>query len=90
MENGFSGMLSFIIRGGKEAGIKFLNSLKICTLAVSLGAVETLVEHPASMTHSTYSDEELLKAGINPGLIRVSVGLEDIDDIIEDFKRAFR
>lgn len=88
MENGFSGMLSFIIRGGKEAGIKFLNSLKICTLAVSLGAVETLVEHPASMTHSTYSDEELLKAGINPGLIRVSVGLEDINDIIEDFKIA--
>ncbi len=90
MENGFSGMLSFIIKGGKEAGINFLNSLKICTLAVSLGAVETLVEHPASMTHSTYSDKELLKAGINPGLIRVSVGLEHINDIVEDFKRALR
>ncbi len=90
MENGFSGMLSFIIKGGREKGIKFLNSLRICTLAVSLGAVETLVEHPASMTHSTYSDEELLKAGINPGLIRVSVGLEDINDIIEDFKRALK
>ena len=88
MENGFSGMLSFIIKGGKEKGIKFLNSLRICTLAVSLGAVETLVEHPASMTHSTYSDEELLRAGINPGLIRVSVGLEDIEDIIKDFERA--
>lgn len=90
MENGFSGMLSFIIKGGKEKGIKFLNSLRICTLAVSLGAVETLVEHPASMTHSTYTEDELLKAGIDPGLIRVSVGLEDIDDIIEDFERALR
>lgn len=90
MENGFSGMLSFIIKGGREKGIKFLNSLKICTLAVSLGAVETLVEHPASMTHSTYTDEELLKAGIDPGLIRVSVGLEDINDIIGDFERALK
>jgi len=88
MENGFSGMLSFIIKGGKKEAIKFLNSLKICTLAVSLGAAETLVEHPASMTHSTYSDEELQKAGIDPGLIRVSVGLEDIEDIIKDFKNS--
>lgn len=90
MENGFSGMLSFILKGGKEAGIRFLNSLKICTLAVSLGAVETLVEHPASMTHSTYTEDELFKAGINPGLIRVSVGLEDVEDIIKDFKEALK
>ena len=63
-----------------------LNKLQLCTIAVSLGDAETLVEHPATMTHSTYSAEELAAAGISEGLVRISVGLEDPEDIIDDFK----
>ena len=85
----FGGMISFEVKGGKEAGMKFCNSLKLATVAVSLGDAETLVEHPASMTHSTYSEEDLKAAGISAGLIRLSVGLEDVDDIIADFEQAF-
>lgn len=86
----FGGMISFEIKGGKEAGMKFCNSLKLCTIAVSLGDAETLIEHPASMTHSTYGPEELKAAGISAGLIRLSVGLENVDDIIADFEQAFK
>ena len=86
---GFGGMISFEVKGGKEAGMKFCNSLKLCTIAVSLGDAETLVEHPASMTHSTYGPDELKAAGISAGLIRLSVGLENVDDIIADFEQAF-
>ena len=85
----FGGMISFEVKGGKEAGMKFCNSLKLCTVAVSLGDAETLVEHPASMTHSTYTEEELKTAGISAGLIRLSVGLENVEDIIADFEQAF-
>lgn len=85
----FGGMISMIVKGGKAAGMKFCNSLKLATVAVSLGDAETLVEHPASMTHSTYSPEELKEADINEGLVRISVGLEDIEDIIADFKQGF-
>ena len=86
---GGSGMLAFEIKGGREAGKRFLNNLNLCVVAVSLGAVSTLIEHPASMTHSTYTAEELAEAGISEGLIRISVGIEDIDDIIEDLERGF-
>lgn len=88
MTNGFGGMLSFEVKGGKEAGMKFCNALKLCTIAVSLGDAETLVEHPASMTHSTYSEAELQEAGISGGLIRVSIGLENVEDIIADMAQA--
>ncbi len=84
----FGGMLGFDLKGGKEAGKRMMNSIKLCTLAVSLGDTDTLVEHPASMTHSTYTEEELLKAGINPGFVRVSVGIEHIDDLIADLDQA--
>ena len=84
----FGGMISFTVVGGKEAGMKLCNSLKLATVAVSLGDAETLVEHPASMTHSTYNSEELAAAGIEEGLVRISVGLEDIEDIIADFKQG--
>ncbi len=60
----------------------------LCTLAVSLGDAETLIEHPASMTHSTYTAEELKEAGIDEGLVRLSVGLEDTEDLIDDFRQA--
>ncbi len=84
----FGGTMSFEVKGGVEAGIKLLNSLEICTLAVSLGDTTTLIEHPASMTHSTYSKEELAEAGIPEGLVRLSVGLENAEDIIEDLRQA--
>ena len=85
----FGGMISFEIKGGKGAGMKFCNALKLCTIAVSLGDAETLIEHPASMTHSTYGPEDLKAAGISAGLIRLSVGLENADDIIADMQQAF-
>lgn len=82
----FGGIMAFEIKGGVEAGKKFLNSLELCTLAVSLGDCETLIQHPASMTHSPYTREERLDAGITDGLIRLSVGIENADDIIADLK----
>ena len=84
----FGGMLSFEVKGGKEAGMKLVNALKLCTIAVSLGDAETLVEHPASMTHSTYSAQDLKDAGIPEGLVRLSAGLENGEDIIADLKQA--
>ncbi|MGL4990650.1 MAG: methionine gamma-lyase [Sarcina sp.] len=82
------GMIAFEIKGGIEAGKKLLNSLNLCILAVSLGDCETLIEHPASMTHSPYTAEERASAGISDGLIRLSVGLEDAQDIIEDLRQG--
>lgn len=86
---GGSGLITFILKAGREAGKKFLDALRLCNVAVSLGAVSTLIEHPASMTHSTYSPEELAEAGIDEGLIRMSVGIENVDDLIEDLERGF-
>ncbi|MGL5964375.1 MAG: PLP-dependent transferase, partial [Fusobacteriaceae bacterium] len=82
----FGGMIAFEVKGGVEAGKKLLNSLELCTLAVSLGDCETLIQHPASMTHSPYSREERMEAGITDGLIRLSVGIENVSDIITDLK----
>ncbi|MBN2542167.1 PLP-dependent transferase [bacterium] len=87
---GGSGMLAFILKDGKEAGKRFLDALNLCQVAVSLGAVNTLIEHPASMTHSTYSEEDLAKAGIDSGLIRMSIGIENIDDIFADLENGFK
>ena len=84
----FGGMLSFEVKGGKAAGMKLVNSLQLITVAVSLGDAESLIEHPASMTHSTYSEEELADAGIAPGLIRLSAGLENAEDLIADLEQA--
>ena len=84
----FGGMLAFEV-GTREEGAALCNALELCTCAVSLGDAETLIEHPASMTHSPYTAEELAEAGIPEGLIRLAVGLEDADEIIEDFKQAF-
>lgn len=84
----FGGMVGFDVKGGKDAGKIIMNSVQLCILAVSLGDADTLIEHPASMTHSTYSDEELRDCGINPGYVRLSVGLEHADDIIADLEQA--
>ena len=85
---GGGGMISFDVAGGLEAGKKFINNLKLCTLAVSLGDTETLVEQAAAMTHTMIPKEIREAAGITDGMIRMSVGLEDADDIIADLKQA--
>ena len=81
-------VIAFEIKGGVEEGKKVINSAQLCKIAVSLGDAETLIQHPASMTHSPYSQEERLEAGISDGLIRVAVGLENIEDIIADLNEA--
>lgn len=83
------GVIAFEIKGSLEDGETFINNTQLCTLAVSLGDAETLIQHPASMTHSPYSPEERAAAGISDGLIRLSVGLEDVNDIVNDLKAAF-
>jgi methionine-gamma-lyase len=65
-----------------------MNNVKLCSLAVSLGAVETLISHPATMTHAVVPKEDRIKAGITDGLVRFSVGIEDVDDIIADLEQA--
>ena len=80
------GMIAIELKADKATTATALNKLQLCTIAVSLGDAETLVEHPATMTHSTYTAEELAAAGISEGLVRVSVGLEDPEDIIDDFR----
>ncbi|MEA3231564.1 MAG: aminotransferase class I/II-fold pyridoxal phosphate-dependent enzyme [Thermodesulfobacteriota bacterium] len=84
----FGGMLAFEVSGGVEAGKTVMNNVSLCTLAVSLGDCDTLIQHPASMTHSPYPREKRLKAGITDGLIRLSVGIENADDIIADIDGA--
>lgn len=84
--SGFGGMMSFELKGGLEAGKKLMNSLKLCSLAVSLGDVDTLIQHPASMTHSVIEKEDRLKANITDGLVRLSVGIEDVEDIVQDLE----
>lgn len=85
---GFGGMIALELKGGYEAGIAMMNRLRMIRRAVSLGDAETLVQHPASMTHSTYSGEERIEHGISDGLVRLSVGLEDAEDILADLADA--
>lgn len=82
------GMITFELDASKAECETFINSLELCSLAVSLGDTETLIQHPASMTHSTYTPEELKEAGISEGMIRLSVGLEDPEDIIADLQNG--
>ena len=86
MKNGFGGVIAFELKGGFEAGKKLINNVQLCSVAVSLGDCDTLIEHPASMTHATYTPEERQEAGICEGLVRLSVGLENVEDIIDDLK----
>jgi len=81
-------MISFELKGGLEAGKRLMNHVQVAILAVSLGGVETLIQHPASMTHSKLPKEQQEKAGITQGLVRYSVGIEEVDDIIADMKQA--
>jgi methionine-gamma-lyase len=86
----FGGMISFELNGGYKAGEILMNSVRFCQLAVSLGGVETLIQHPASMTHLTMGKEAREDAGITDGLVRLSVGIEDVSDIIADLELALQ
>jgi cystathionine beta-lyase/cystathionine gamma-synthase len=89
MSGGFGGMLAFELKGGYDAAYRAIRRTQVCLLAVSLGGVETLIVHPASMIHAHQTDAERAAAGISPGLIRLSVGVEDAEDIIADLEQAF-
>jgi cystathionine gamma-lyase len=89
MKNGFSGMISFELKGGIPAAIQLMNSVRLCALAESLGAVETMITHPATMTHAEVPEEERRARGLSDGLVRLSVGIEDVEDILEDLDQAF-
>ncbi|MCR4861976.1 MAG: O-acetylhomoserine aminocarboxypropyltransferase/cysteine synthase [Ruminococcus sp.] len=86
---GTSGVISFVIKGGKNTAIKFMDSLKLASNEVHVADIRTCVLHPASATHRQLTDEQLIACGINGGLIRLSVGLENVDDILDDLKQAF-
>ena len=86
--DGPGSVLAFGLRGGVEAGRLLMDSVKVITLAVSLGGIESLIEHPASMTHSKVPPDEQLRQGITPGLVRLAVGCEDIEDLREDLEQA--
>jgi methionine-gamma-lyase len=85
---GFGSMISFELKGGYEAGRNLMDNVRLATLAVSLGGVETLVEHPASMTHAGMSEADRIEGGITAGLVRYSVGIEDVEDLIADLEQA--
>ena len=90
LPKGCSGVLCFGVKGGAKAGEKVMNSLKLANICVHVADIRTMVLHPASMTHRQLTEEELIAAGVSPDLIRLSVGLEHIDDIKADFDQALR
>jgi cystathionine beta-lyase/cystathionine gamma-synthase len=87
---GYSGMVSFEIVGGAKAVKSFLRRVKVFSLAESLGGVDSLAEHPATMSHAAMPEKFRKKVGINDNLIRLSIGLENVDDLIEDLEQALR
>jgi cystathionine beta-lyase/cystathionine gamma-synthase len=88
--SGFSGIISFELKGGLPAGKTVMNNVKLCSLAESLGAVETMITHPATMTHADVPAQERQARGLADGLVRLSVGIEDVDDILADLEQALR
>ena len=86
--DGPGSLISFEVKGGLEAGAHLLDNVELMTLAVSLGGIETLIQHPSSMTHAAMPRDDRLEAGITDGLVRVSIGCEDADDLIKDFEQA--
>jgi methionine-gamma-lyase len=88
--SGPGAMISFELKGGLEAGRKMMDSVELCALAVSLGGVETLIQHPASMTHASMGAEARRRAHITDGLVRISVGIENVKDLIADLKLAMQ
>ncbi|WP_455053524.1 PLP-dependent transferase, partial [Mogibacterium sp.] len=88
LPNGSCGVIAFGVKGGREAAIKFMDSLKLAAIVTHVADSRTCVLHPASTTHRQMNDEELAAAGISQDLVRMSVGIEDIDDIIADVDQA--
>lgn len=88
LPKGSCGVISVIIKGGKDAAVKFMDGLKLASNEVHVADIRTCVLHPASATHRQLTDEQLVAAGVNPGMIRFSVGLENVEDIIEDIARS--
>ena len=88
LPKGTSGVIGVCIKGGRDAAVRFMDSLKLASNEVHVADIRTCVLHPASATHRQLTEEQLIAAGINPGLIRLSVGLENVDDIIEDLEQA--
>ena len=86
--DGYSGMISMELKGGIAAGKKLMNEVRLCSLAESLGSVETMITHPATMTHADVPKDEREARGLTDGLVRLSVGIESVDDIIDDLKKA--
>ncbi len=89
LPNGCSGVISFVIKGGRNTAVKFMDALKLASNEVHVADIRTCVLHPASATHRQLTDEQLAAAGINGGMIRFSVGLENVEDILDDLKQAF-
>jgi len=89
LPNGTSGVISFVIKGGRNTAVKFMDNLKLASNVVHVADIRTCVLHPASSTHRQLTDEQLVAAGINGGMIRFSVGLENVEDILDDIKQAF-
>ena len=85
---GFGGIVTCVVKGGLKASRRFLETCQIFQLAESLGGVESLIEHPAIMTHAALKESVRKELGINDGLVRLSVGIEDIDDLLSDIERA--
>ena len=89
LPNGTAGVISFVIKGGRERATKFMDALQLASREVHVADIRTCVLHPASMTHRQLTDEQLVAAGIDAGMIRLSVGLENVDDILDDIRQAF-
>ena len=90
LRNGFGGVLTFNIRGGNQVAEKFVNNVELISHLANIGDAKTLIIHPASTTHEQLSSEEQIKSGIEPGMLRISVGIEHIDDIKEDLLNAWK
>ena len=88
LTRGNGGLMGFEIKGGRESGEKFINALEMVYHVANIGDSRSLAIHPGSTTHSQLNEEELLAAGITPGYVRLSIGLEHVDDIIADFEQA--
>ena len=88
MPNGTCGVISFELKGGREAAVRFMDSLKLASIVTHVADARTCVLHPASHTHRQMNDQQLAEAGVSPGMIRLSIGIENVKDIIADLEQA--
>jgi methionine-gamma-lyase len=84
----YGGVLAFELKGGYKAGVKLMKNLEFCQLTATLGTIDTLIQHPASMSHSFVPAAQRLKYGITDGLVRMSIGIDDVQDVVEDLRQA--